>query len=232
MPLKVYICLIALLVDSSEINHKLVEYPSIKLGCRIVATTSPLGVMAFEFLKFAVVFVYAEIHFEPDIQISLVQPCCLVCIRLVSLFCLSPLWNLTRSLQFSFGIDGGVSQDVDVADVEEWTLPLASGGTVLSLAKHIGPSSNSSVLYEDLANTIDGGENPTPESLAASLLEACGKTGGMEGVIVNATNPAYADPNYVDGGGRPEGIILKIVIRLRVQLSLYKRTIKTILHIC
>ena len=41
----------------------------------------------------------------------------------------------------------------------DWTLPIDGAGTVLGLAKHVIPIANSSVLYTDIANTIDGGEN-------------------------------------------------------------------------
>lgn len=96
-------------------------------------------------------------------------------------------------------------------DCEEWQLPLAFGETVLSLAKHINPRINSSVLFEDMADTIDGGVNPTPESLAGSLLGACGADGGMVGVRVNASNPAYSTPQYVSSGATAGGVIIKIV---------------------
>ena len=81
----------------------------------------------------------------------------------------------------------------------------------MSLAKHINPRTNSSVLFADLANTIDGGENPTPAQLSASLFEACGSHGGMRGVIVNSSDPAYSTPGYISGKGRPTNIIVKIV---------------------
>ncbi|KAI0509521.1 hypothetical protein F5B22DRAFT_648947 [Xylaria bambusicola] len=96
-------------------------------------------------------------------------------------------------------------------DCEEWQLPLAFGETVLSLAKHISPRINSSVLFEDMANTIDGGANPTPTSFANSLLGACGGDGGMVGVYVNASNPAYLTPQYISSGAMPGGIVIKIV---------------------
>ncbi|KAG8161994.1 hypothetical protein KVR01_007759 [Diaporthe batatas] len=140
-----------------------------------------------------------------------------------------------------FGVNGGTAQNVNVDDVayaasylryiaeenagtagafftmppsndcDEWQLPLAFGDSVMSLAKHINPRVNSSVLYEDIANAIDGGVDPTAESLAASLLGACGANGGMVGVKANLSNPAYSSASYVVGKGKPEAILVKIV---------------------
>ncbi|TQV90888.1 hypothetical protein IF1G_10409 [Cordyceps javanica] len=91
-----------------------------------------------------------------------------------------------------YGLDGGDSQHVNLADVKyvaeylrfiarsnegaarfwnmpktagncpEWTLPVPDGGTVLALAKHVSPEIRSSILYEDLASAIDGGLWATP----------------------------------------------------------------------
>lgn len=55
-------------------------------------------------------------------------------------------------------------------DYSEWSLPVFGPGTVLALAKHINPCTNSSVTYYDLARTIDGGADATPDQVAASLL--------------------------------------------------------------
>ncbi|KAL2130294.1 hypothetical protein VTI74DRAFT_6666 [Chaetomium olivicolor] len=64
-------------------------------------------------------------------------------------------------------------------------------------AKHINPRTNSSVTYYDLARTIDGGADATPEQKAALLLGACGGNGGMMGVTVDASDPAYNTPGYL-----------------------------------
>lgn len=74
----------------------------------------------------------------------------------------NPIWNMPSEL-----------------DCSEWTLPLVGAGTVLALAKHINPRTNSGVTYTDLARTIDGGVNATAAQLAASLLGSCGKKGGQ-----------------------------------------------------
>jgi hypothetical protein len=97
-------------------------------------------------------------------------------------------------------------------DCVEWTLPVPGGGTVLALAKHITPRINSSVTYEDLARTIDGGgEGASEADIKASLLGACGSSGGMVGVKVDANAPAYHTPEYLASKARPEGIIVKLV---------------------
>ena len=96
-------------------------------------------------------------------------------------------------------------------DCSEWGLPIADAGTVLVLAKHIKPRTNSSVSYYDLARTIDGGADATPAQLAGSLLGACGAAGGMMGVTVNADDPAYKTPGYVASKAKPQDIIIKLV---------------------
>lgn len=137
-----------------------------------------------------------------------------------------------------FGVGGGTAQNIDQADIEyaaayvryladnnnnplwtmptefdcsEWSLPVADAGTVLVLAKHVKPRTNSSVTYYDLARTIDGGADATPAQKAASLLGACGSGGGMQGVTVNASDPAYKTPAYIASGAKPQDIIIKLV---------------------
>lgn len=137
-----------------------------------------------------------------------------------------------------FGIDGGTAQDIDPEDIEyagaflryiaethenplwtmppeftcsEWTIPVDGAGTILVLAKHINPRTNSSVTYSDLARTIDGGANATPEQKAASLLGACGGNGGMMGVTVDTSDPAYNTPEYIASKAKPQDIIVKLV---------------------
>lgn len=139
-----------------------------------------------------------------------------------------------------FGVDGGTSQDIDLSDLQyvadalrylaqdnpaalwtmpggsfdcdEWTLPVEGAGTVLALAKHISPRINSSVLYTDIAATIDGGgEQASEQDRKASLLGACGTHGGMVGVKVNVSDPAYNSAEYRNAMAKPQGIIIKIV---------------------
>lgn len=139
-----------------------------------------------------------------------------------------------------FGLDGGTSQGIDPSDLQyvadalrymaqdnpatlwtmpgsgfdcaEWTLPIEGAGTVLALAKHITPRINSSVLYTDIATTIDGGgEHASDQDRKESLLGACGIHGGMVGVRVNASDPAYSSAEYKNSKAKPEGIIIKIV---------------------
>ncbi|ORY10359.1 hypothetical protein BCR34DRAFT_655133 [Clohesyomyces aquaticus] len=96
-------------------------------------------------------------------------------------------------------------------DCGEWSLPIPDAGTVLVLAKHIKPRTNSSVTYTDIARTINGGADPTSAEKAASLLGACGSGGGMQGVTVNAKDPAYNTPGYIASKAKPQDIIIKLV---------------------
>jgi len=72
---------------------------------------------------------------------------------------------------------------------------------------------SSSVLWEDLANTIDGGSTGTrtAESLKNSIL-GCGPTnGGMIGVQWNASNPVYKSAKYLATKAKPDNLIMKFV---------------------
>ncbi len=97
-----------------------------------------------------------------------------------------------------------------IGECAEWTLPIDDGGSVLALAKHISPRITSSILYEDLANAIDGGKDATPDQKKAALA-GCGKNGGQYGVTANTANPLYATDEYKNSGAKPEGIIIKLV---------------------
>lgn len=97
------------------------------------------------------------------------------------------------------------------SDCEEWQLPLAFGETVMTLAKHINPRYNSSVLFSDIADTIDGGEDATDAQRAASLLGRCGAQGGMAGVKFDAKNPAYNTDAYIKSRATPNHVLIKIV---------------------
>ncbi|KAI1424014.1 hypothetical protein F5Y12DRAFT_797652 [Xylaria sp. FL1777] len=95
----------------------------------------------------------------------------------------------------------------DAPDCGEWSL--YSYGSALALAKHINSSLDTSVLYADIATTIDGGPNATPEQQANSLL-GCSTSGGSFGVQVNTSNPTYTGPTY-PAGYSTDGMIIKIV---------------------
>ncbi|KAK4121038.1 hypothetical protein N657DRAFT_658062 [Parathielavia appendiculata] len=122
-----------------------------------------------------------------------------------------------------YGVDGGTAQNIGPVDIDplwtmppkfgssECTIPVDGAGTVLVLAKHINPRTNSSVTYYDLARTIDGGVDTTPEQRAASLLGACGGNGGMKGVTVDTSDPTYSSPAYVSSKAKPQDIIVKLV---------------------
>lgn len=90
-------------------------------------------------------------------------------------------------------------------------MPLAFGETVMTLAKHINPRYNSSVLFADIADTIDGGADATEAQRAASLLGQCGGGGGMAGVKFDKANPAYNTDAYKRSRATPDHVLVKIV---------------------
>ncbi|KAK3689326.1 hypothetical protein B0T22DRAFT_513615 [Podospora appendiculata] len=97
----------------------------------------------------------------------------------------------------------------DTPDCAEWTL--YARNTVTALAKHISPPSvNSSVLFEDIANTIDGGATATDKQKQAAII-GCLTDGGSLGVVYNASSPAYNTAAYKAAGYVPGGILIKIV---------------------
>lgn len=84
----------------------------------------------------------------------------------------------------------------DAPDCGEWTL--YARNSAIAIAKHIDNTVNSSVLFADIATTIDGGAKATPEQQAAALI-GCGTSGGSLGVLVNASNPVYTASTYPTG---------------------------------
>jgi hypothetical protein len=100
-----------------------------------------------------------------------------------------------------------VPRDFDCA---EWMLPAPSGGTLIALAKHVNPRVASSVLFDDIANTIDGGEFATAAQKQAKLL-GCARGGGMLGVKVNTSNPAHNTATYKDSKASHGRILINIV---------------------
>lgn len=135
------------------------------------------------------------------------------------------------SKRVCYGKDGGLSQNLDPADVEyvasylrfvgesntgasarwtmpasgstcdEWAIPVPGAGTVLALAKHTTPFVATSILYEDLASTIDA---------IGGLLE-CQEYGGQMPAKVNKTNPVYTSAEYKATKARSDGITIKLV---------------------
>jgi hypothetical protein len=95
----------------------------------------------------------------------------------------------------------------DAPDCGEWTV--YAHGTALAVAKHVDNTVNSSVLFADIATTIDGGPKATPAQQAGALI-GCGSSGGSLGVQVNISNPAYTASTY-PAGYTPAGILIKIV---------------------
>ena len=95
----------------------------------------------------------------------------------------------------------------DTPDCAEWQL--YAHGTAQAVAKHVDLAVDSSVLFADIATTIDGGVNATPAQQAAALV-GCGTDGGSQGVAINASSPTYSGPTYPKGYVT-KGIIVKIV---------------------
>ena len=95
----------------------------------------------------------------------------------------------------------------DAPDCGEWQL--YSHGTAQAIAKHLDNTVNSTVLFADIATTIDGGPNADEAQQAASLI-GCGTNGGSLGVLVDADNPAYSGSTYPEGDVT-SGILIKIV---------------------
>ncbi|KAH8898659.1 hypothetical protein GQ53DRAFT_816894 [Thozetella sp. PMI_491] len=91
---------------------------------------------------------------------------------------------------------------------EEWTI--ASEGTVLVLAKHTSAQLNTTVLYQDIANTLDGGEKATAEQKQNSIL-GCGKNGGQLGLVYDKNNTVYNTDTYKTWKATPSGLVIKVV---------------------
>ncbi|KAI5463677.1 hypothetical protein BGZ63DRAFT_382041 [Mariannaea sp. PMI_226] len=110
---------------------------------------------------------------------------------------------------YGWEVDGGrfLTMTAKAApDCAEWTI--FPHGSVIVLAKHINPDKDSSVLYEDVANTIDGGQQR--DEVGPALIQ-CLADGGAAGVYFNSSNPAYNTEEYKKSGYTPEGILIKIV---------------------
>ncbi|KAL2150898.1 hypothetical protein VTH82DRAFT_5996 [Thermothelomyces myriococcoides] len=95
----------------------------------------------------------------------------------------------------------------DAPDCGEWLL--YAHGTAQAFAKHIDNTIDSSVLFADIATTIDGGPDANSTQQAAALI-GCGTDGGSMGVVVNASHPTYSGSTY-PAGYTTDGILIKIV---------------------
>lgn len=93
-------------------------------------------------------------------------------------------------------------------DCAEWTLYARK--SALAVAKHIDSSKSSSVLFEDIATTIDGGPSATEPQKQAAVV-GCLAAGGSLGVKVNTANPAYHTDKYTKAGYSWDGILIKVV---------------------
>jgi hypothetical protein len=96
----------------------------------------------------------------------------------------------------------------DTQGCGEWSV--YSRRSALVTIKHIDDTVDSSVLFEDIAATIDGGENATSEQREKALL-GCGADGGAFAVQANLSNPAYSAASYVAAGYKTSGLLVKVV---------------------
>ena len=87
---------------------------------------------------------------------------------------------------------------------------LYTHNTVHITAKHIDTVRNSSVLFEDIATTLDDGVNAMADKVAAALL-VCGGDGGSMGVVFNATPPTYTSAAYAKLDAVAGGILINVV---------------------
>lgn len=96
---------------------------------------------------------------------------------------------------------------------DDWTA--LQTGSVLVLTKHLNPRVNSTVAYDDIAYTIDGGANGNAASVADDVkqktLLGCGTHGGQMAVIVNADNPLYTTDAFKASGNTTKWVIVKVV---------------------
>ncbi|KAF7551807.1 hypothetical protein G7Z17_g4753 [Cylindrodendrum hubeiense] len=113
-------------------------------------------------------------------------------------------------------IEGGryfTMKAADAPNCAEWQL--FNQKSVLALAKHIGSDKDSSVLFEDIANTIDGGEQH--DEVGPALIQ-CLAAGGSAGVIFNASETGYNTDDYIENGYTPEGILVKLISAVQEEL--------------
>lgn len=134
-----------------------------------------------------------------------------------------------------YGDPSGTSQNIDVDDLTyiasvlrqqggllsrpagndcgDWTV--TQSGTVLVLSKHLNPRVNSSVAYDDIAYTLDGGSdggvNNVTDAVLKQTMLGCGTHGGQVGVVVRSDNPLYLTDDYKASKATPQGVILKVV---------------------
>ncbi|KAL8404763.1 hypothetical protein RB594_009584 [Gaeumannomyces avenae] len=87
---------------------------------------------------------------------------------------------------------------------------LPKGTGIRLLVKHTDPSITSSVTYEDMADSVDGGEDATDSKHEAAVL-GCGANEGQRRVVAKSSNPAYQTPEYKDTGANSEGIVIKLI---------------------
>ncbi|KXJ87459.1 hypothetical protein Micbo1qcDRAFT_178956 [Microdochium bolleyi] len=97
-----------------------------------------------------------------------------------------------------------------ITTCQEWAIPLPERTTTLVLAKHVSPFVKFPVLYEDIANTIDGGEEVTDAQHAATLLN-CAANGGPMSIAVNSQKYAHASADLKNSKSKVDGIVIELV---------------------
>lgn len=98
--------------------------------------------------------------------------------------------------------------DDDIGGCSEAAVAKTYGDVQISF-KHIDYSKNSSVLYDDIAHTLDGGPRATADQRKNSLL-GCGTNGGSMAVITNSSRIEYSAPEFTSGLKVNTGIEVKV----------------------
>jgi hypothetical protein len=88
--------------------------------------------------------------------------------------------------------------------VPDWLVFSAS--TALATTKHLKYDLDSSVLFEDIATTIDGGPG---NSTGITIIINCISSGRSMGVITSSTNDNYESLDYLKPGAETDGILIQ-----------------------
>ncbi|KAH8649609.1 hypothetical protein BGZ60DRAFT_520605 [Tricladium varicosporioides] len=128
----------------------------------------------------------------------------------VSIATVKAIANYVRSFGVGPNRQEFYTMEVKKADnCAEWKVVTPDNSSTWLLVKLTGDN-DTAVTFNDLASTIDGGENASAAQTAAALL-GCGTAGGQMPVAVNASDPAYKSATFVNGKYTNVGILAKIV---------------------
>ena len=87
---------------------------------------------------------------------------------------------------------------------------LYTQGTVRVVAKHFNFTHATAVLWEDVADAIDGGEEPTAAQREHAVL-GCGWKGGQVGVNASQARMEYHTQEFLARGASTHGIVVMLV---------------------